>query len=403
MVAMRTLIGLGSVVALLGLGLVSACSDGLPESMVAGAGSSAGGASNHAGNGSAGTLMLGGNGVGSGSNGGGADGLSGSGGGESCAAATQQAELSPVYLVFLLDESGSMGDGEHGDRTKKWDPVTSALKEFYADPASTGITASLSLFPLNKNTGTGPATQDKPADCDPKAYGSPEVPPSALPNDTTFAAAIAKLDPPNEFGTPTYPALTGTIAYAESLLKEDPKRKVAIVMVTDGDPVSCKDNTIENTAKAAKAVADHIPTYVIGVGDSLTSLNSIAANGGTEKAFIVKVDDPLQTPAQTRKDLLDAINLIRGKSIACDLPIPAPPAGKKLDPDKVNVQFTPSAQAGSSLKYGTACTGDTAWHYDDPAKPTKILLCDDTCAAVKADPMGKVDVVFGCVDRQIVQ
>lgn len=400
--AMRTLIGLGSVVALLGLGLVSACGDNLPESMVDGAGSSSGGASNHAGNGSAGTLILGGNGVGAGSNGGG-DGLSGSGGGESCAAATQQAELSPVYLVFLLDESGSMGDGENGDRTKKWDPVTSALKDFYADPASAGITASLSLFPLNKNTGTGPATKDKPADCDSKVYGTPEVAPSPLPDDQNFAAAIAKLDPPNEYGTPTFPALTGTIAYAESLLKEDATRKVAIVMVTDGDPVSCKDNTIDNTAKAAKAVADRIPTYVIGVGDSLTSLNAIAASGGTEKAFIVKADDPNQTPAQTRKDLLDAVNLIRGKSIACDLPIPAPPAGKKLDPDKVNVQFTASGQAGSSLKYGVACTGDTAWHYDDPAKPTKILLCDDTCAAVKADPMGKVDVVFGCVDRQVVQ
>lgn len=397
---MRTLVGLGSVVTFLGLGLVSACGDNLPESMVNGAGSSSGGASNQGGSASsAGSLSLGGNGVGSGSNGGGTEGLSGSGGGESCAAATQQAELAPVYLVFLLDESGSMGDGEHGDRTEKWDPVTSALNAFYADPDSAGITASLSLFPLNKNTGTGPATQSKPADCDAKAYGTPEVAPRALPDDKTFAAAIAKLDPPNEYGTPTYPALTGTIEYAESLLKEDATRKVAIVMVTDGDPVSCEGNTIENTANAAKAVADHIPTYVIGVGDSLTSLNSIAAGGGTEKAFIVSLDDP----AQTRKDLLDAINLIRGKSIACDLPIPAPPAGKKLDPDKVNVQFTASGQPGSSLKYGTACTGDTAWHYDDAAKPTKILLCDDTCTAVKADPMGKVDVVFGCVDRQVVQ
>ena len=400
---MRTLVGLGSLVALLSLGLVSACGDNLPESMVNGAGSSSGGASNHAGNASGGSLSLGGNGIGSGSNGGGSEGLAGSGGVESCAAATQQAELAPVYLVFLLDESGSMGDGEHGDRTRKWDPVTSALKEFFADPESAGITASLSLFPLNKNTGTGIATEDKPADCNATVYGTPEVAPRLLPDDKAFSAAIAKLDPPNEFGTPTFPALTGTIAYAESLLKEDATRKVAIVMVTDGDPVSCKDNTIANTAKAAAAVADRIPTYVIGVGDSLASLNSIAAGGGTKEAFVIKADDPKQTAEKTRKELLDAVNLIRGKSIACDLPIPAPPAGKKLDPDKVNVQFTPSGQAGSSLKYGTECTGDTAWHYDDAAKPTKILLCDDTCSAVKADPMAKVDVVFGCVDRQVVQ
>lgn len=111
----------------------------------------------------------------------------------------------------------------------------------------------------------------------------------------------------------------------------------------------------------------------------------------------------LDDPAQTRKDLLDAINLIRGKAISCDLPLPAPPAGKKLDPDKVDVQFTAQGQPAIPLKYGTTCTGDTAWHYDDPTKPTKVQLCDSTCATVKADTMAKLDVVFGCVDRQIVQ
>jgi hypothetical protein len=173
--------------------------------------------------------------------------------------------------------------------------------------------------------------------------------------------------------------------------------------VTDGDPVSCQGNTIDNTAKAAKAVADRIPTYVIGVGDSLTSLDAIAAGGGTDKAFIVKADDPKQTPEQTRKQFLDAVNLIRGKSISCDLDLPAAPPGKKMDPEKVNVNFTPDGQAAAPLKYGTACTGDTAWHFDDAQKPTKVLLCDDACGAIKADPAGKLDVVFDCYDRQVVQ
>ncbi|HYQ17792.1 MAG TPA: VWA domain-containing protein, partial [Polyangiaceae bacterium] len=62
----------------------------------------------------------------------------GTGGSDSCASATQETELSPVYLVFLLDESGSMGDGEHGQRAEKWDPVTSALKSFFSDAKSTG-------------------------------------------------------------------------------------------------------------------------------------------------------------------------------------------------------------------------------------------------------------------------
>jgi hypothetical protein len=323
----------------------------------------------------------------------------GKGGNDSCAASSEQAELSPVYLVFLLDESGSMGDGKYGQRAEKWDPVTSALKAFFADPESAGITASLGIFPLNKNLTDMPASDTVAPDCEVTAYGKPEVAPRPLPDDQSFAAAIAKLDPPNEFGTPTRPALAGTIEYAKTLLDEDPSRKVAIVMVTDGDPVSCDGNTIENTAMDAAAIADKIPTYVIGVGSSLTSLNAIAVGGGTEKAFIVSLDEP----EETRKQLLDAINLIRGKSISCELPIPAPPAGKKLDPDKVNVEFTADGKAAAPLPYGTECKGDVAWHYDDESKPTSILLCPDTCTAVKDDPKGKLDVVFGCVDRVVVQ
>jgi len=402
---MRRLSWLGSLTAFAGLALVAACGDKLPESMVDGGGATAGKGSSDPGSFTIGgtTGNSGGNGNGAsatlgGTLGTGGDDDPGTGGTDSCAAASAEAELKPVYLVFLLDESGSMGDGEHGDRTKKWDPVTSALNAFFADSASAGITASLTLFPLDK-TPAGPADPNITADCDSKVYEPPVVAPTALPDTKAFAAAITKVDPPNEFGTPTLPALTGTIAYAESLLAKDDSRKVAIVMVTDGDPVSCDGNTIDATAAAAKAVADHIPTYVIGVGASLTSLHAIAKGGGTDKAFIVSLKDP----DQTRTDLLDATELIRGKSISCELDIPPPPAGKKLDPDKVNVHYSGATQADTSLKYGASCQGDVAWHYDDAAKPTKILLCDDACATVKADTKAKLSVEFACVNRVVVQ
>lgn len=350
---------------------------------------------------SAGSISIGATGSGSNASGGtlglGGD-LTGTGGTDSCAAATAEAALKPVYLVFLLDESGSMGDGEHGNRAEKWDPVTSAMKAFFADPASAGITASLTLFPLDK-TPSGPANSRISADCDPKVYEPPVVKPTALPDTKVFADAITKVEPPNEYGTPTLPALTGTITYAESLLAEDDSRQVAIVLVTDGDPVSCSGNTIQATAAAASRVADRIPTYVIGVGESLTSLNAIAKGGGTDKAFIVSLTDP----EKTRTELLDAIELIRGEAISCELDIPSPPTGKKLDPDKVNVHFSGASQSDVSLKYGTACSSDVAWRYDDPAKPTKILLCDDTCAMVKADEKGSLGVEFGCVNRVTVE
>jgi hypothetical protein len=401
--------------ALASLGLTAACGDSGTGSTVedgtAGSGANGSGASSSSGgsiNGTAGSLDLGGNMSGGGSTGEGGEG-SGTGGGASCASSSAEATLAPVYLVFLLDESGSMGDGEHGKRAEKWDPVTEALNAFFADPDSAGITASLGLFPLDKNKTTGIADSKFGTDCDASAYGAPAVTPTALPNASVFKDAMAALTPPNEWGTPTFPAIVGTLDYAESLLAEDSSRKVAVVMVTDGDPTQCtsddKDetNNVTNTAKAAAAKADHIPTYVIGVGKSLKSLDAIAAGGGTEKAFIVSADDPNQTPEQTRTQLLDAINEIRGNSISCELPMPSPPAGKKLDPDKVNVHFAGQGKPDVSLEYGTECTGSAAWHYDDEAKPTKILLCDATCSSVKSDPMGKLSVEFACKDRVVVQ
>src|SRR6478752_4050448 len=124
---MRRLTWLSSWAAVAGFALVAACGSNKDGSSVEGGTAAA--ASNTSGTSSTGnTLAVGGD-----------DGSGDTGvGGESCASATQETELSPVYLVFLLDESGSMGDGQHGDRTKKWDPVTSALKAFFADPESSG-------------------------------------------------------------------------------------------------------------------------------------------------------------------------------------------------------------------------------------------------------------------------
>ncbi len=326
-------------------------------------------------------------------------GSGGSGNVDGCAATTSEAKLSPVYLVFLLDESGSMGDSKSMNREERWDPVTSALNGFFADASSTGLMASLTLFPKNKNTTMGHAEeQSLPPDCLPEAYVEPVIAPRMLPDASSFSDAIAQVTPPNEFGTPTLPALQGTLTYAQSLLTQDPLRKVAVVLVTDGEPAQCSGNSVENIASAAAAVANTIPTYVIGVG-SLTSLNQIAQGGGTDSAFIVS----LANPEQTRTEFLAAIEEIRGRSISCDLELPAPPAGKTLDPDKVRVELTASGQGPSELPYDPTCATGLGWHYDDPVNPQRILLCDSSCTSAKADVQGRLDVVFGCVVRDDVK
>lgn len=394
---MRTLLA-GTVLGFSLLSLLSGCGDTKPGSMVKGGGASGGSASGGGASGGSGH-QVGASGSQGSLNLSGGNGPLGSGGGvagaEGCAASTQEAGLAPVYLVFLLDESGSMGDKPE-TRTQKWDPVTSALQDFFADPQSQGLTASLSIFPLDQNKTMGAANDALKPSCTAADYAPPIVPPTALPEAKLFLDAIAAITPPNENGTPTLPALTGTIDYAQGLLKQDPLRKVAIVLVTDGEPSQCDGNTVDNIAAAAGVVKAQIPTYVIGVGSSLVSLNAIAVGGGTDKAFIVAVNDP----AKTRTDFLSAVNIIRGRSISCDIPLPPPPLGKKLDPKKVNVQLSGTGQP-TDLKYGADCTGDAAWHYDDPLKPTKVLLCESACTAAKTEAAGRLDVVFGCVDRSV--
>jgi hypothetical protein len=375
---------------------IAACSSPKDGALVVENGTdAAGNGSNGEGNGTGGgtdsDIGLDGDGNGSGDGNGGWD-------GSACTSQGVGAKLDPVYLVFLLDQSGSMGDGQHGNRKQKWDPVTAALNSFFEDSDSAGLYASLTLFPKNRNTGTGAADDKIGADCEASAYVEPEVKPTLLPNDTAFAAAIAAVDPPNEFGTPTRPALAGTIQYAESLLAQDASRRVVIVMVTDGVPVSCAGNNITNTANEAEAVADRIPTYVIGVGKELSNLNAIAQAGKTEEAFLVAVDDP----TKTRTALLEQINSIRGEVISCEVPMPKPPAGRQLDPDKVYVEYS-SSSGTVNLDYNPKCTGGTGWHYDSADKPTQVELCERTCATVKAQRTAGVNVVFGCVTRSDIR
>jgi hypothetical protein len=163
-------------------------------------------------------------------------------------------------------------------------------------------------------------------------------------------------------------------------------------MVTDGIPEVCSDKgDVGPASLVAAANASTIPTYVVGVGDQLSNLNTIAAAGGTKSAFVVSVGDPTKTQA----DLTEAINTIKTSALSCDYKIPSPPNGETFDPKKVNVQFTPASGAATALDYDQSCSAPNSWRYDDANNPTRIVACDSTCNSIKSSG-GKVDIVFGC-------
>ena len=362
---MRTLAWLGTSSLLLALGVV-ACGTADPN------GSKYGGDPTSGGIGGA-----------NGGNAGGDNGLGGSGSGgnakpagdfSACANATAGADAKPVYLVFVFDKSGSMNDNG------KWSAASAAMRGFFTSPSAQGISASMQFFPLGNNN----------TFCNTSLYSTPQFPMTALPS-ATLGSALDSVVPNGP--TPTASVLAGALSYAKQLQSGTAKDgTVAVVMVTDGLPQGCSDDMDVGPASSeAAAAAATIPTYVVGVGDLLDNLNQIASAGGTKSAFVVSVGNPTQTQA----DLTKAIDSIRLSALSCDYGIPAPPHGQTLDPNKVNVQYTPNGGAPTPLQHNQDCTGGTGWRYDDAQNPKRILVCDGTCSDIKTKS-GKVDVVFGC-------
>jgi hypothetical protein len=316
---------------------------------------------------------------------GGSAGNGGSGFAE-CAKESAKADLRPLDLYIVLDRSGSMVG-------TRWPAVTSALSAFAKDPGATGLAAGIQFFPLAEEAKV----------CKYEAYAVPAVTIGALPeNAAAIDASLAKNEPPKAVGnptlptlnTPTLPALQGAYDFARTWATDHPDRTVVVLLATDGEPNAC-GSTVDNAAQVAKnalAASPSIPTFVVGVGKELASLDQVAAAGGSEKAILVDAE-----AADTQAQFKAALEKVRGTALPCSLAIPK--ATGTIDPKLVNVKTT--SAGGMDTYLGgvadeAACGADgVGWYYDDPAKPTEVLLCPTSCQTVRASA-ASLDIVFGC-------
>ena len=322
--------------------------------------------------------------------------------GSACVNEVASADLAPTNLVFIYDKSGSMGDAATGfDPAKKWLPVGTGMKEFFADGYSKTLRASLQFFPLNDDTIETTCAYP---------YAQPTV---ALTSaaDAAFTAAIDATRPGG--GTPTLPALRGALAYARQVATDRPGDKTAVVLVSDGEPgfwdaaqnafvPGCQDNDVAHAAAAAQSAfvgAPAIATYVIGVGPKLEALDAIASAGGTKAAIMVDTADP----TKTKGAIVSALAAIRRAEVSCDFSIPPAPAGQELDPYAVNVVLQQSDGSEKVLGYSKDCASEAGWRYDEPAAPKRIQLCSSACTDARSATTGKVSIAFGCKTRVAVQ
>jgi len=82
--------------------------------------------------------------------------------------------------------------------------------------------------------------------------------------------------------------------------------------------------------------------------------------------------------------------------LPCTYTIPSPGGGKTVDPNKVNVSFTPPGGQPKTIpkvKHAGECATKAGWYYDNDQKPTTVTLCPNLC---KSLGNGKVKVLFGC-------
>lgn len=98
-----------------------------------------------------------------------------------------------------------------------------------------------------------------------------------------------------------------------------------------------------------------------------------------------------------------ATGVIRASRIACELPLPPPPAGMLLDPRRVNVAVRGSSGSTTLPYVGSAAACDPTrggWHYDNPTMPTSVVLCPASCDFARLETAtasgGGIDVLFGC-------
>ena len=257
--------------------------------------------------------------------------------------------------------------------------------------------------------------------CDQNSYATPAVEFGQLPG--AAGALVASINAQMPRGqTPSRPALRGAIDHARTWAMSNPGHSVVVVLATDGLPTDCSNgNAIHPTSMAevdevvavateGLAASPNISTFVVGVfaaSDTAApaNLNRIAVAGGTNQAFMVDASG-----SAVDMQFAEALNAIRRSRLGCEFQIPPPPAGDRLDFDKVNVVLH-DPQNMTSTKLPRVLGGldlcdeaGSGWYYDpDPAAgtPTRIIACPATCGMLTSTRDGEVDIELGC--EQVVK
>jgi hypothetical protein len=334
--------------------------------------------------------------------------------------------VKPVALYLMLDQSGSMID------SNKWGAAVGAINTFTADPRSAGFSAALHIFSFNI-LGNPPGC----ALCDGSDCRTPMVTWGALPgNSTAIANALNRA--PIGIGTPIEAGLRGAILGCQDYESSHPQEDCVAVLITDGAPSTCESTAAGLASIASSAAAQGIPTFAIGmVGADFAMLDEIALGGGTDcdpatarracnatstAEFLaaleqirttvtqtVTIQVPVEVPVQVevqvpvQVEVQVPVQVPVTAPIPCEWGIPSSQTNEKIDPNKLNVDFTDRTRQTTkplgNVPSAAECAGfANGWYYDDPATPKRVIACPEVCNEIKATD-AKIDIIVGCETR----
>jgi hypothetical protein len=154
-----------------------------------------------------------------------------------------------------------------------------------------------------------------------------------------------------------------------------------------------------------------IRTFIIGSpgseeavngGDARPWLSRAAALGGTARGGCT-IDGPsychidLSEEADFAVALNAALARILGQIVSCSFEVPPAPPGQTLNLSQINVIYTPSAGGAELIGRNDDPSCTDGWQMDAQGR---VVLCENTCNAVRSDPAGTVELLFGC-DTQV--
>ncbi len=276
--------------------------------------------------------------------------------------------LDSKLVVFAVDRTEAMAPS--------WESVKGGLNAFFGDEGTTGIQASLHVFP-NSRANEGCSA----------SYAIPQVHPYALPNDALFARVLAANDPGNSASSTA--ALAGAIENARTQAIALEKSTAEIIFVTSGAADTCVGSSywsaLADEAKAAFQGTPSIRVHVIATSDVGDAANEVAKAGGTEKA-VTLADDTSRAA-----DLRGALSSMATPAERCFVDLPE--GFGALAEGRSSLFIGSSQDEASFAPYSATCENGVGYRLD-ASNEHRIELCRTSCAG--ANLRGSIRLNSGC-------